>query len=139
VDVDRFKTINDKYGHVMGDAALTGIAATLLGAVRSGDLVARWGGDEFAVLVEASDEEGLRGTAERIRALVAQSQVRFEGSTITAHVSAGGCLANRGDTPETLLARADQALYAAKDAGRNRISIATSESITRAQDAASGG
>ena len=123
-DIDHFKAINDRYGHHFGDAVLAGVAATLHGAVRAGDIVARWGGEEFAVLVESSDETGLGETAERLRVLVAQSEVRQEGHVTKVHVSVGGSLAMGDDSAETLFARADAALYAAKHAGRNRIEIA---------------
>jgi diguanylate cyclase (GGDEF)-like protein len=124
VDIDHFKAINDGHGHHFGDAVLAGVAATLHGAVRAGDLVARWGGEEFAVLVESSDEARLIETADRLRALVSQSEVRAEGLTATVHVSVGGALAFPEDTADSLFTRADAALYAAKHAGRNRTEIA---------------
>jgi diguanylate cyclase (GGDEF)-like protein/PAS domain S-box-containing protein len=89
VDIDHFKVVNDKHGHKFGDRVLAGVAATVHGATRAGDVVARWGGEEFAVLVEASDEAGLIETAERLRALVAQSETRFDGVRVKVHVSAG--------------------------------------------------
>jgi diguanylate cyclase (GGDEF)-like protein/PAS domain S-box-containing protein len=123
VDIDNFKAVNDLYGHAIGDAVLEGVAKTIQGAVRAGDMVARWGGEEFAVLVEASDESGLGETAERIRVLVAQSEVRHEALVLTVNVSAGGSLAARDDTSESLFERADGALYFAKREGRNRVAI----------------
>ena len=123
VDVDNFKAVNDQFGHTFGDAVLKGVAKTLQGAVRAGDMVARWGGEEFAVLVEASDGAGLGETAERVRALVAQSEVRHEAMALTVHVSAGGSLASRDDTAESLFERADGALFSAKREGRDRIAI----------------
>lgn len=124
VDIDHFKGVNDRYGHAFGDAVLVGIGKTLRGAVRGGDIVARWGGEEFAVLVESSDDAGLSDTAERIRALVAQSEVRLAGVQHKVHVSVGGALACPDDSAEDLFARADAALYSAKKAGRNRVEIA---------------
>ncbi len=123
VDIDNFKAVNDRYGHAVGDAVLAGVAKTILGAVRAGDMVARWGGEEFAVLVEASEAGGLAETAERVRALVAQSEVRHEALVLKANVSAGGSLASPDDTPESLFERADGALYSAKREGRDRIAI----------------
>jgi diguanylate cyclase (GGDEF)-like protein/PAS domain S-box-containing protein len=123
VDIDNFKAVNDEFGHAFGDAVLVGVARTLEGAVRAGDMVARWGGEEFAVLVEASDAAGLAETAERLRALVAQSEVRHEAVVLTVHVSAGGSLASGDDTAESLFERADGALYSAKRDGRDRIAI----------------
>ncbi len=124
VDIDFFKSINDEYGHSFGDAVLIGVSHTLHGAVRAGDVVARWGGEEFAVLVEASDEAGLRETGERIRVLVAQSEIRLADVSHNAYVSVGGALARTDDTAETLFGRADAALYAAKNNGRNRLEVA---------------
>jgi diguanylate cyclase (GGDEF)-like protein/PAS domain S-box-containing protein len=123
VDIDLFKAVNDRYGHAFGDAVLIGVAHTLEGAVRAGDVVARWGGEEFAVLVEASDSAGLNETAERVRILVAQSEVRHDGLALPVQVSVGGSLASPADTPESLFGRADAALYTAKNEGRNRIAI----------------
>lgn len=127
VDVDFFKSVNDQYGHAFGDAVLVCVGATLRGAVRGGDVVARWGGEEFAVLVESSDDAGLAEAAERIRVLVAESEVRLAGVQQTVHVSVGGALAWPGDSAEKLFTRADAALYDAKEAGRNRIEIAKPE------------
>lgn len=123
-DVDHFKTVNDTLGHVFGDAMLTGVAATLRGAVRAGDVLARWGGDEFAVLVEAPSGTDLMDAAQRLSALVGQSEVRLAGTSQSVHVSVGGTLARPDDSAETIFARADGALYHAKQAGRNRIEIA---------------
>ncbi|MFI5258090.1 MAG: diguanylate cyclase [Candidatus Limnocylindrales bacterium] len=124
VDIDHFKHVNDTYGHTFGDAVLVGVGATLRGAVRGGDVVARWGGEEFAVLVESSDDGGLADAAERIRTLVAQSEVRLAGVQHKVHVSVGGALACADESADQLFARADSALYSAKKAGRDRIEIA---------------
>jgi diguanylate cyclase (GGDEF)-like protein/PAS domain S-box-containing protein len=124
VDIDFFKAVNDQYGHAVGDAVLVGVARTLAGAIRGGDVVARWGGEEFAVLVEASDAAGLHEMAERLRLLVANSEVRHEGLTLPVYVSVGGALASSRDDPESLFERADRALYSAKADGRNRTAVA---------------
>jgi diguanylate cyclase (GGDEF)-like protein/PAS domain S-box-containing protein len=124
VDIDHFKAVNDSHGHAFGDAVLVGVARTLHGAVRGGDVLARWGGEEFAVLVESSDDSSLIETAERLRVLVASSEVRLAGLSKKVRVSVGGALAHPEDTAESLFARADRALYGAKHAGRNRIEIA---------------
>jgi diguanylate cyclase (GGDEF)-like protein/PAS domain S-box-containing protein len=123
VDIDNFKDVNDLHGHAVGDAVLVGLAKTIQGAVRAGDMVARWGGEEFAVLVEASEAGGLVETAERIRVLVALSEVRHETVVLKIRVSVGGSLAAAEDTPESLFERADGALYSAKRHGRNRTTI----------------
>ncbi len=124
VDIDHFKAVNDGLGHAFGDAVLVGVASSLAGAVRAGDILARWGGDEFTVLVESSDEAGLTEAAARLQALVTTSEVRRDGLSQKIHISVGGALARSDDSAETLFARADGALFAAKQAGRNRIEIA---------------
>jgi len=124
VDIDHFKAVHDDNGHAFGDAVLVGVAASLRGAVRAGDILARWGSDEFAVLVESSDNAGLGEAAARLRALVATSEVRLNGLLQPIQVSVGGALASSDDSAESLFARADEALYSAKGAGRNRIEIA---------------
>jgi len=131
VDVDRFKAVNDKHGHPVGDAVLAGVSNTVLGAVRGGDIVARWGGDEFAVLVEASDVTGLRDAAERICVLVARSEARHEGLVLPVTVSVGGSLSRDDDTAATLFERADSAMYQAKNAGGNRVQMAEESSGDR--------
>ena len=123
-DIDHFKAVNDTLGHVFGDAVLTGVAATLRGAVRAGDVLARWGGDEFAVLVEAPSGADLLDAAQRLSALLGQSEARLAGISRSVQVSVGGALAQSDDSAETIFARADGALYHAKQSGRNRIEIA---------------
>jgi diguanylate cyclase (GGDEF)-like protein/PAS domain S-box-containing protein len=123
VDIDHFKKVNDQHGHAFGDEVLKVVARTLHGAVRAGDVIARWGGEEFTVLVEASDVARLEEAAERLRVLVARSEVRRDEATQTIHVSVGGTLANSLDSAESLFNRADEAMRQAKRAGRDRVSI----------------
>jgi diguanylate cyclase (GGDEF)-like protein len=121
VDVDGFKRINDSQGHLAGDVMLAGIADTLRGTLRENDVLGRFGGDEFAVLLPETGMEKARTTAERLRSAVAE-QV-FEGAvTVTLSI---GCSRNLegDDTHKDLIARADKALYAAKKAGRNRVAV----------------
>jgi diguanylate cyclase (GGDEF)-like protein/PAS domain S-box-containing protein len=123
-DVDHFKAFNDDHGHAFGDAVLTTVAETLRGAVRVGDVLARWGGDEFAVLVESPESGDLLETAQRLSALVSRSEVRLGDTKLTVHVSIGGTLATSNDSADSIFSRADASLYVAKQAGRNRIEIA---------------
>jgi diguanylate cyclase (GGDEF)-like protein/PAS domain S-box-containing protein len=123
VDIDHFKKVNDLHGHAFGDEVLKVVARTLHGAVRAGDVIARWGGEEFVVLVEAADRARLEEAAERLRMLVAHSQVRRGEVTQPIYVSVGATLATRLDTAESLFNRADEAVRGAKRAGRNRVSI----------------
>jgi diguanylate cyclase (GGDEF)-like protein/PAS domain S-box-containing protein len=123
VDIDHFKAFNDEHGHAFGDAVLVTAAETLRGAVRVGDVLARWGGDEFTVLVESPEIGDLLEAAERLSALVSRSEVRHGDAKLSVHVSIGGTLATPMDSAESVFSRADASLYAAKQAGRNRIEI----------------
>ena len=124
VDIDHFKAVNDKHGHAFGDEVLKVVARTLQGAVRAGDIVSRWGGEEFAVLVEAPDAARLEEAAERLRVLVARSETPRDPTPLPVTVSVGATLAGPLDSAESLFNRADDAMRAAKRAGRNRVSIA---------------
>lgn len=120
VDVDRFKAVNDRYGHAAGDDVLRVVGKTFAGAVRGGDFLGRWGGEEFVVIVGGADAQRLPEAAQRLRALVARSSVpSVPGLEVT--VSIGVTEARAGDTAETLVARADALMYEAKKQGRNRV------------------
>jgi diguanylate cyclase (GGDEF)-like protein/PAS domain S-box-containing protein len=123
VDVDRFKDINDRYGHEAGDRALRTVGATLAHSLRPSDVAGRWGGDEFLVLAPVDDLDALDALAERIRMLVSASTISLAASEGRATVSIGATLAEADDTPSALVARADTAMYRAKRAGRNRVVV----------------
>jgi diguanylate cyclase (GGDEF)-like protein/PAS domain S-box-containing protein len=120
-DIDRFKEVNDRWGHLVGDRALAMVANTLAGTARSFDLVARWGGDEFLVVLRNVDEARLGHIAERLRTLVESAFLTLDADTIRVTVSGGSTLAEPGDSPESLVERADRLLYTAKARGRNRV------------------
>jgi diguanylate cyclase (GGDEF)-like protein len=122
-DLDEFKHINDTYGHVAGDAALVTVAKTLSNCLRASDVVGRWGGDEFLAILPGITREILARASEKFRTLVAQSTVPVDGSEIRVTISVGAAMVAPGDTPESLLNRADQHLYASKHSGRNRVSL----------------
>lgn len=122
LDIDLFKEINDCFGHAAGDEALAAVGQLLASSVRPYDCAARWGGDEFLVLLSPCDPDTLTALGERIRASV-ESGLALD-STAKVTVSIGACLASPGESLEKLLHRADQALYAAKAAGRNRLRLA---------------
>ncbi len=123
-DVDHFKEVNDTHGHAAGDRALRTIAATMAGAVRIYDLVARWGGEEFLVLCPGIDAADLLQLANRLRVLVNRSGLRLDdGGSLPLSVSVGATVATEDDTDETLLARADAALYRSKAEGRNKVTM----------------
>jgi len=121
LDIDLFKEINDQHGHSKGDAALQAVAGLIHAMLRPYDSVARWGGDEFLVLTQASDAHDLNTLGERIRAAVADSGRidGADGAPVRLTISVGGYFAHSGEDLESMLQRADKALYAAKDAGRN--------------------
>ncbi len=122
VDIDTFKGINDRFGHAVGDQALVDVATLLQRNLRPYDSAARWGGDEFLVLLLPCDADTLPGLGERIRAGV-EAKVWLPGGS-NATVSVGAYLASTGESMESILRRADEALYAAKAAGRNCLRIA---------------
>lgn len=122
VDVDEFKNFNDRFGHVEGDRALRLVAETLRAHFRPGDMVARFGGDEFSILLPGADVEAARGCAERARWAVMKAG-ESDPSAHAVTLSAGIAAAEAEDTLEMLLARADDALYRAKLNGRNRVEL----------------
>jgi diguanylate cyclase (GGDEF)-like protein/PAS domain S-box-containing protein len=122
-DADHFKQINDRHGHPAGDAVLRQLGAALSSTFRQVDVVARVGGEEFAVLLPSSTLAGAAAVAERLRKLVESQPAMFDGAPIGYTVSAGIATIDEGETLDldTLIKRADQALYAAKAKGRNRV------------------
>jgi diguanylate cyclase (GGDEF)-like protein/PAS domain S-box-containing protein len=127
VDIDHFKQFNDRYGHDVGDIALKVVAETLAGAVRAGDTLVRWGGEEFAVVSGHVDAADLRRIAERVLALVRSTHVRVGPLIVPVRVSIGGALACAGEPPEGLFWRVDRALRDAKAGGRDRLVLAAQE------------
>jgi two-component system cell cycle response regulator len=115
VDIDNFKLVNDTFGHGAGDTVLREVARRLAAAARVEDVVGRWGGEEFIVILPHCGVEGALVVSERIREAVAASPIQCEGVTIPVTVSVG-CT---GGNDHRLIERADAALYAAKKAGRN--------------------
>jgi two-component system cell cycle response regulator len=126
-DIDHFKRVNDRYGHPAGDRVLKAVAWLLEAGVRPMDTVARYGGEEWAVVLPSSLAAHAEGAAERLRREIEDMPVFLEdGTQITVTVSCGGAAIApwTGISPEELISRADQALYAAKQAGRNRVFFA---------------
>jgi diguanylate cyclase (GGDEF)-like protein len=122
-DIDHFKSINDTHGHAAGDEALRTVSRTLAEALREGDSVGRLGGEEFLVLLPMLEGDAARLAAERLRRQVERTRAAFEGREIPLSVSIGVGCRRQGDSVDSLLARADAALYAAKGAGRNRVAM----------------
>jgi diguanylate cyclase (GGDEF)-like protein len=123
VDLDRFKAVNDTYGHLCGDAVLRDLADRLRADLRAEDLCARFGGEEFALVLVETDQAGAVAAAERARAAVAGSPFRFESALLWVTASAGVATTcgGTGTTPADLLRAADRRLYAAKTLGRDRV------------------
>ena len=126
IDADHFKLVNDQFGHAHGDAALRLIADTLRNKIRAFDSLARYGGEEFVVVMPGANAEDACAAAERLR--VAVEGIVFEPRAGARHkltVSVGiACTSDQTTTPERLLHGADEALYAAKRCGRNRVEVA---------------
>ncbi len=123
IDIDHFKRVNDTYGHAVGDECLREVARLIQSELRQGDLLGRYGGEEFVVVLPGSDREDALGIAERVRKRAAATAVSIGGHSLRAHVSIGVASSNgwRAD-PAALLRQADAAMYAAKSEGRNRVS-----------------
>jgi len=116
VDLDGLKLINDSFGHQAGDEALIQVARLLVGGVRKSDIVARIGGDEFAILLSHSDEESARETSSRLIDVIAASDFMHLGQSLPLSVAIGAAAISSEDTPETAMARADREMYRRKAA-----------------------
>ncbi len=129
IDVDHFKWINDTHGHPAGDAVVTRLGATLREALRGGDHVARYGGDEFALLLGGVEEEVALAVAQRIRRKVETTNfdVGVDDARVAVTLSMGLAVCGFHDTPESLMKKADAALYRSKQAGRNRLTVYRSD------------
>lgn len=121
IDIDHFKDINDRYGHSCGDDVIRQIAQTIEFVTRCTDLVFRYGGEEFVVLLNKTAAEGAHVIAERIRQHVASMQIQSLGEVLSATVSIGISSLDLNHPGESLFQQADKALYRAKNLGRNRV------------------
>jgi diguanylate cyclase (GGDEF)-like protein len=126
LDLDRFKEINDRLGHLAGDRFLQRVGEVVRQTMRAADIPCRWGGEEFCVLLPETDREGARSIAERLRARIGELAMTIGGGVVRTTVSIGVACHPGDDAGEagTLLERADRALYAAKQAGRDRVMMA---------------
>lgn len=124
-DVDYFKRINDQFGHGGGDEVLRRLAATAAATMRTADVVARLGGEEFAILMPDTDEEAARRACERLRTAIAEHPVQLDtGARVPVTLSTGIALFVPGEDRDRLVNRADHALYRAKEGGRNQVRLA---------------
>ena len=124
MDVDHFKTINDTYGHEVGDAVLSRLAEVLRETLRQVDVIGRVGGDEFAVLQPETNIDHAVTTAERLRNCVQNTTVKLSGGELLGFTVSIGVVARKSENMglQELLSQADKALYKAKRSGRNRVS-----------------
>jgi diguanylate cyclase (GGDEF)-like protein/PAS domain S-box-containing protein len=120
IDIDSFKDVNDRYGHDVGDEVLKMVAKTLQNSVRSFDIVSRWGGEEYLAVIAHVEGDELIATANRCRALVAQSSLPG-AAPARVTISLGATLARPGDTMESIIKRSDELMYKSKAAGRNMV------------------
>lgn len=127
VDLDHFKRVNDEWGHAAGDRVLAATAQALAATARTSDLPARFGGEEFLVVLPATDENEALVVAERMRAAVEAMRVELGATTIAVTASVGVSTLQRGESIERLIERADQALYRAKADGRNCCRVASAQ------------
>ncbi|TPG80422.1 sensor domain-containing diguanylate cyclase [Pseudomonas arsenicoxydans] len=128
LDLDHFKVLNDTYGHLAGDQVLIGFARDLQSCLRHADIVCRWGGEEFIVLLKDTDGETGLKVAEKIRQHVQTQRYAYNDQALQLTVSIGLTTLQPDDTLHTLLSRADHAMYRAKQSGRNRTCVEKSHS-----------
>ncbi|HRW22812.1 MAG TPA: diguanylate cyclase [Spirochaetia bacterium] len=121
VDVDRFKAVNDSYGHLVGDEALRAVGDALRACLRKEDFAGRYGGDEFFVILPGSGVEAALAIGERIRATVAAAEISLGGARVRVSASVGAAERRKGDSAADWVGRADAAMYRAKKAGRDRV------------------
>jgi diguanylate cyclase (GGDEF)-like protein len=125
LDLDHFKRVNDRHGHVVGDQVLKAVAACTRARLRASDVLGRLGGEEFGLILPATGVAGAKHLAEQVRLAVEALDIKGDGDQpVRVTLSAGVAEAARSDTPETLIHLADKALYQAKQKGRNRVVVA---------------
>jgi two-component system cell cycle response regulator len=129
LDIDHFKLVNDTHGHAAGDAVLREVVRRVLAVMRPYDTFGRFGGEEFLVLVPGSGERELLAVLERIRKAIGSSPIIVDGHQLVVTVSLGGATRGR-ESADGLIARADEALYTAKEQGRDRVVLAASAKET---------
>jgi diguanylate cyclase (GGDEF)-like protein/PAS domain S-box-containing protein len=123
IDIDKFKDVNDTYGHAAGDRVLRLMAATINNGLRSSDVVSRWGGEEFVAFVTNVDEEKLHYVAEKLRTVVEMSPVPVDGGDMHMTISIGATVAQKKDSANDIIKRADSLMYTAKQMGRNKVVV----------------
>lgn len=138
IDIDRFKEINDRFGHQAGDEVAIEIARRIAAVLRPSDVCGRWGGDEFIVLFSDLGARPLKMIAEVVKRGLSHPVELRNGQSVPVTVSIGACLVEPGETVEQVADMADAALYLAKDEGRDRVTVYDPTSARRGADRARG-
>jgi diguanylate cyclase (GGDEF)-like protein len=120
LDIDHFKSINDRYGHLGGDYVLSEAARIIKSCLRASDFVCRWGGEEFLVIIKDCNKDGVMALAEKIRRTLEQASIMYKGKSVSITASLGACMLHPGQEVDLAIERADKAMYLAKSAGRNK-------------------
>nr|WP_242698596.1 GGDEF domain-containing protein [Alteromonas sp. 5E99-2] len=123
IDIDHFKSINDQYGHAAGDRTLQVIAKNLMKNLRPNEFLARWGGEEFALLMQNQSDKNLKSRLDEMREELSQLPFKFKQTPVKITASFGASCYKNGETLQQFFERADKALYSAKKTGRNRVII----------------
>ncbi len=123
MDIDNFKNINDRYGHIVGDEVLKMVARTISNHSRSFDLYGRWGGEEFVGVIRNVSEKNLDYIAQRVCTLVRHSYITHEGEHLSVTLSIGATLARDEDSMQEIIDRADHLMYKSKQAGKDRVTL----------------
>ena len=123
MDIDHFKSVNDRFGHDVGDEVLKFVARTLVANARPFDVYGRWGGEEFVGIIRCIGEKDVERLGNRLRSLIETSYIMHEGRRISVTMSIGATLFRKTDSMESLVKRADELLYRSKQGGRNRLTL----------------
>lgn len=122
-DIDEFSYFNDTYGHDLGDAVLISVANSIRYSLRSTDLWARWGGEEFIGIFSVGDESGAQSIAEKLRILISETQIKRGDQNLSVTISLGVTMARKTDSLSCVVGRADELMYRSKRSGRNRVTV----------------
>ena len=134
IDIDRFKNINDSFGHAAGDAVVSAVAASIGNAIGAADVCARWGGDEFIVLLHDCGPRQLNVAAQAVMRAIGEHPIGLpDGRPCAVTISVGACLLRAGDTIDMAVEMADAALYMAKEGGRDQVVIFDPQTVVRPQ------
>ena len=123
-DIDHFKSVNDTHGHLAGDGVLKEVAKRIKGSLRGFDVVGRYGGEEFMLILHKADLANARMVAERIRSRIAATPIDLQDALLDVTISMGVAMAQTDEDVNSLVERADKALYNAKENGRNQVALA---------------